>query len=112
MDWASAQKATSWCPLFPNALGIGTTPCGGFDVVNITGADWAAVYYYDSQSGALVAIAGAGNENPLGGCIAGQLPNVSLADCIADAGTSQPNVCQDRGEAGANDGSNGEVGGG
>ena len=83
-SWSTAEMPSAWCPKFPYVRVIPATNCDGFDIVVLGATDTSTFYYYDPQGGALVGIEGHGNFGAR--CIAGQSPDVPLADCFDSGG--------------------------
>src|SRR5207245_2580144 len=69
LSWSEAQQASTWCSRFPNERLV-IVGCAEYDVVVVSATDTSTYYYYDPQTGALVAIEGHGAlRGPT--CIAG-----------------------------------------
>src|SRR5678815_642869 len=95
--WPTDPAAT-FCALYPNAI-LGT--CSTYDAVLTHGVDTGSIYYYDAQSGALVATVWYGASVRIRRC------NGGPASFVEPTCDFQSNVCR---PPGANGGAGGATG--
>lgn len=92
LDWASAQRPSTWCTK-PNEFVSIYPDCDGYDIVEESpiSSDLATDYYYDQTTGALVGVELYSDNVGSASCLAGSIQPVPLTDC--SHGKPPVNVC-------------------